>query len=910
MLHFFCFLLSAFSLSLQSRHVHVIQTPPALMAKKGDVHEHGHVKPVEKATEKARHVHVISTPHALVTEKAEVHEPGHLKPLEKAIKKAEKDKDLTKRHIRGPHSHDGPEPEEKEHVLTGSDRYTTPVPTCALFVQISASKDAGDPFCHKGLASSDLSACCQADCDECSDTSDICSDEESGRQSTCCPAAIKEAGEKCDDSHAPCMMAPQTSEGLTSAEGVRNAAFDCKNSVKDEMDRQRVSTDYLKHVGKALLPSPEELDCNAESWKTIEDIAYACEQREGCGGFSTDMDGVPKCLLAESDELAKLVDDTGKNTYIRVVNKKGLSFRLEAGPWSECSVTCGNGTQTRELFCNSEMGTDSSLERCQGIYSVAGLPATEMGCNEFGCPCEAGQAIVDNDVNLTNEFEMTFDATGKFYCNQFDDLATGEVDWHCADYTSGDLTKTGGECFNGCEAGSSIEDNGATVALATNLMHGNSADILCPLESHTGEVKLTCNDATLEKASGGCTKICTATSIGEAMQAIESMTYPEVSNKLVDGEETILTCPEGAIGEFRISCTDGVVNAAGNCTSHCQQPEQPSDIACPEMMGTFYYYYGTQYGMMRDGDQLRITHCYSGQAYYRATVYDNCVVDFGWGTGSYVEDQCTMYWDFYQNSFRYFGKDCNEEKGITYVEAKQQSRDYCAFEIDDSVNCSGLQGKFWYYQGTELGLQRVGNEVMFIGCENGYSWYRGSVDDQCVFDFYYFYMQATYNEEQCTMFWDGYGDHYRHFNQACNEERGYDFNAAYNAEPDFCPQSEADTTSDICPEMAGIFYYYHGTKYVIKRDGDFATFENCDSGYNYFKLKVQEDCSMHWYYFGSYYRTTFDADNCVWHWPQYPDSYRYFDKTCMEEKGLGTWESVTGMESWYDYYVAYYEDHH
>ena len=54
---------------------------------------------------------------------------------------------------------------------------------------------------------------------------------------------------------------------------------------------------------------------------------------------------------------------SGTDTYMRVKNKHGMSFEITTGGWSACSVTCGGGKQTRELFCKSEMGTDSSLER-------------------------------------------------------------------------------------------------------------------------------------------------------------------------------------------------------------------------------------------------------------------------------------------------------------------------------------------------------------------------------------------------------------------------------------------------------------------------------------------------------------------------------------------------------------------
>jgi len=296
----------------------------------------------------------------------------------------------------------------------------------------------------------------------------------------------------------------------------------------------------------------------------------------------------------------------------------------------------------------------------------------------------------------------------------------------------------------------------------------------------------------------------------------------------------------------------------------------------------------------------------SGNAYYAGTVYDNCMVDFGWGTASYVEDQCTMYWDTYQNSYRYFGKDCNEEKSQTYEQAKSQSRDYCAMKIDTSLNCSDFQGKFWYYHETEIGLVRLGNEVIFTGCEQGYSWFRGTVDDQCLFDFYYWV--GVYSEEQCTMYWDGYGWAYRYFNQECNAnlDPPRDFDTAKNTKTDFCERG-AKSTSDICPDMAGTFYYYHGERYVIKRDGNEAIMKNCEYGYEWFKFDVREDCTWNMMYF-TYYGGQFDTDSCAWSWPNYPDSYRYFDKSCMAEKGQ-TWQDATGYVTWFYYYSEYVAEH-
>jgi hypothetical protein len=452
--------------------------------------------------------------------------------------------------------------------------HTHPV-KCTLFLEErKASTAKGDPFCKAGLADTSLTACCQSDCSECSDVSDLCkAKDESGRGSTCCPEEILKADVSCDKSQAPCAMPPAKTTGLTSEDGVRNAAFDCKNAVKGEMDRQRVSTDYLKHEGSELAVAPKTMDCNEEQlgtdkeWTSIEAIAYACEQRDGCGGFTTE-EGKPGCLLAEPEDLSEMSPSPGVDTYIRVVNKKGLSFHITAGPWSECSVSCGTGTQTRELHCNSEMGKDDSLERCQGIFSLSGLPPTEQTCNDFGCPCEKEQTIEDNKVAMSNSVTFAYDSTGEFACSTFNAHTTGSVGYHCTDWEGGKLEgPVHGECKYMCYGEFSYKDT--ELMIPGSIEHSKHLSMTCPMDFTGHGLTLQCDDGTTSVIGGECFHDCTVQMIVDAMkEATPNSFFPAVTSKLTHGQSTGLSCPtQGYRGSWTISCDDGKTTASGECVN-------------------------------------------------------------------------------------------------------------------------------------------------------------------------------------------------------------------------------------------------------------------------------------------------------------------------------------------------------
>lgn len=472
------------------------------------------------------------------------------------------------------HAHHAEKPPVKIYAHRVSKHPKHGPVTCTLFLEERKATSAGDPFCKAGLADTSLTACCQGDCSECSDVSDTCKAmDENGRGSTCCPAEILKADVSCDESQAPCVMPTPETQQLTSAEGVRNAAFDCKGSVKAEMSRQRVSTDYLKHEGSSLAAAPSTLDCNEEQlgtdkeWKSIEEIAYACEQRDGCGGFTTE-EGKPGCLLAEPEDLSEMSASPGVDTYIRVVNKKGLSFHIQAGPWSECSVSCGTGTRTRELHCHSEMGKDDSLERCQGIFSMSGLPPTEETCNDFGCPCEKSQTIESNEVQLSNSVTFAYDSSGTFACSTFDAHTTGVVAYHCTDWEVGKLDgPVSGQCYYTCYG--EFDYNDWELSIPGQIEHSKQLAMTCPMDFTGSGLNLQCNDGTVEVIGGECYHDCTVQMIVDAMkEATPNSFFPKVDSKLSHGASMGLSCPtQGYRGSWTISCDDGKTTAEGECVN-------------------------------------------------------------------------------------------------------------------------------------------------------------------------------------------------------------------------------------------------------------------------------------------------------------------------------------------------------
>jgi hypothetical protein len=207
-----------------------------------------------------------------------------------------------------------------------------------------------DPHCSEGIMNTEMTACCMADCGECSDTSDLCDagrqaekgTEKHGRESTCCPATML-AGDlpSCENSMAPCAIPesvrnPADLSSLTAAD--RHAKDDCGDAIKATDDHHHLQTAYLKFASKEFKTKTEHGGCvgtaDCGSYGTMEQAAAACSNNDDCLGFDATADGSPDCLFMADDKLMTLVDSstdmyvkreyhfTGRTFGIRMVNHK------------------------------------------------------------------------------------------------------------------------------------------------------------------------------------------------------------------------------------------------------------------------------------------------------------------------------------------------------------------------------------------------------------------------------------------------------------------------------------------------------------------------------------------------------------------------------------------------------------
>lgn len=254
-----------------------------------------------------------------------------------------------------------------------------------------------DPHCSKGILNTEMTHCCQADCGECHDGSDICkASATNGRGTTCCPSQMPADLVSCELSLAPCAVPvavrnPPTLDSIASAD--RHAKSDCNEVVPKTQATNHLSTAYIKFAGKTTSKtSATETDC--DEYGTFEQAAAACSKSDDCMGFTASDEG-PKCLLVAGTALEDLSDSTDSVYLKREDGYAGHTFRFGESKFDQCTKTCGGGTQVATMACESDAGVSKKLGLCSLLVAMNAdiLPSSSAPCNV--APCEEMEAVAE-----------------------------------------------------------------------------------------------------------------------------------------------------------------------------------------------------------------------------------------------------------------------------------------------------------------------------------------------------------------------------------------------------------------------------------------------------------------------------------------------------------------------------------
>ncbi|XP_075787629.1 ADAMTS-like protein 1 isoform X6 [Pelodiscus sinensis] len=145
--------------------------------------------------------------------------------------------------------------------------------------------------------------------------------------------------------------------------------------------------------GEVAESSPEETELipgGLQDFDELHDWEYEgfTECSESCGGGV--QEAVVTCLNKQTREIADetlCVTSRRPPQLLRACNLELCPPRWEIGKWSSCSLTCGVGLQTRDVFCSHLL----SRETNETIISADELchkpkPSLVQACNRFDCP--------------------------------------------------------------------------------------------------------------------------------------------------------------------------------------------------------------------------------------------------------------------------------------------------------------------------------------------------------------------------------------------------------------------------------------------------------------------------------------------------------------------------------------------
>lgn len=275
---------------------------------------------------------------------------------------------------------------------------------------------AFDPHCKEGIMNTEMTVCCQADCGECHDGSEICRGDKTGtgRESTCCPSTIiTDKVPTCENSMAPCMVPEYIRNPEEQAYGDRHAKDDC-NEVKRKTDGQNhASTAFIKFEGKSIGATKA---CGT-TFGTVEQAAAACSSDDECMGFEatpqTDAAPSPGCLFKASLQIESLSDSSDLLYLKREDGYAGHTFKFGKTTFGECTASCGGGVKSPNYACESDAGTTKKLGLCTSLVAMNpdALPEMEVKCGLEECE-ELESPIGDCAEHLTG---CITDIVGTYY---------------------------------------------------------------------------------------------------------------------------------------------------------------------------------------------------------------------------------------------------------------------------------------------------------------------------------------------------------------------------------------------------------------------------------------------------------------------------------------------------------------
>lgn len=268
----------------------------------------------------------------------------------------------------------------------------------------------------------------------------------------------------------------------------------------------------------------------------------------------------------------------------------------QVGTLSECGVTCGNGVQVREVACVGNRGTVCETSACSGTAPESTVVCELACCTTYSwyvgaygsCSVTCGTGTKSRDVYCHDAEGLVVDAS---YCSGthpgYDTECDSGVVCSAPSWTNGDWS----DCSSSCGAGtrtrsvSCVSVDGATVlddsACSGDAPSSTSECNLCACESTVWEVS-SWSDCSVTCGTGFQTRTtdCRSTLRGYVPSSECS------ESEVVDHQTCVNVCyswTAGAWGE----CVDGVYTRNVYCVgtngkvdktgAQCSGDEQPSD---------------------------------------------------------------------------------------------------------------------------------------------------------------------------------------------------------------------------------------------------------------------------------------------------------------------------------------------